>query len=457
MENKVKHESSFKEYLKSVVNLNQTRIDKATTSTVAIVNYIKQCNEFKDIFINDSAQGSYGHRTIIKPVAGKEFDADIVVFIKEQNTWAPKDYINNLKNALAQSLTYKDMLKDGNRCVCINYAGDFHIDIVPCVVKEIAIGDNINQYFVCNKRDNTFEQTDPEAYKNWIRDKNKITKNNQLIKSIRLFKYLRDIKTTFSCKSILLTTLIAGRIHDYENTSMYFCDIATSLRTIITRLDDYLSTYNEIPIIRNPVQADEDFNRHWDQKKFDNFKNFISKYRDWIEDAYNESDREKSIDKWRKVFGDKFYSTTGKRAKTESYAQLLSEASLDSYPIPIHCRPHHWNEADHVEDIEINVLYRPKRSTVNFSKASLISIFPKLHELRFEITDSVPDSCDIYWQVTNVGEEAKIKNQLRGGFEIGGRVKEETTSYKGNHFVEAFIVRDNLLIARSGKRIIPII
>jgi hypothetical protein len=54
------------------------------------------------------------------------------------------------------------------------------------------------------------------------------------------------------------------------------------------------------------------------------------------------------------------------------------------------------------------------------------------------------------------GEEASRLGQLRGGFEIGGKIKEETTSYKGNHFVEAFVVKDEVLLARSGKLVVPI-
>ncbi|WP_413472130.1 SMODS domain-containing nucleotidyltransferase [Shewanella baltica] len=452
----MKHEKIFRNFLCSVVNLNQTRVDKLTSSSESVVDFIKNSNEFKNIFISDSAQGSYGHRTIIKPLSGNEFDADVIIFLKEQEGWEAKDYINNIKAALQQSSTYKDMLKSGNRCVCINYSGDFHIDIVPCVVKELAVGKDVKQYYICNKRENEFEQTDPEAYKTWVKSKNQFTKNNQLIKCIRLFKYLRDIKTTFSCKSILLTTLIAEQVHEYELTSTHFTDIATTLRTIVTRLDEYLQAHEEMPKIQNPVQREENFNRHWDQQKFDNFKLFISKYRGWIEDAYDEQNREISIEKWRKVFGQKFHSTTGISSKVKNYNQVLEEASLESFPIPEHCKPHPWEEADVLENIELIVLHRPSLLIGNFTKALQNLTFPKEQSLRFEVVDSVPDDCSIYWQITNIGEEATLRGQLRGGFEVGSRVKEETTSYKGNHFVEAFIVQDNTLIARSGKRVIPI-
>ncbi|ELV8750301.1 nucleotidyltransferase [Vibrio vulnificus] len=452
----MKHDKIFKDFLNDVVNLNQTRINKLTASSGSVIEFIKNHDEFKNIFIEDSAQGSYGHRTIIKPLAGKEFDADIVIFLKEQEGWEPKDYVNKMKSALESNATYKKMLKQGNRCVCIDYAGDFHIDIVPCVVKTLDVGCNLKQYFVCNRNENKLEQTDPDAYKAWVKDKNKTTKNNQLIKCIRLFKYLRDIKTTFSCKSILMTTLIANQIRSFDTASAYYPDIATSLRTVIGRLDDYLQLNSDMPIIENPVQQGENFNRHWDQNKFENFQRFISKYRGWIEDAYDETDREESIKKWRKVFGSKFHSTTGKATKAENYSEVLREASLESFPIPAHCLSHRWTEAKKVESIEIDVLHKPRLSVASFSKAMQHLTFPKEQSLRFEVMDSVPEGSEIYWQITNTGDEATRMSQLRGGFELGTKVKEETTSYKGNHFVEAFVVKDQILIARSGKRVIPI-
>lgn len=60
------------------------------------------------------------------------------------------------------------------------------------------------------------------------------------------------------------------------------------------------------------------------------------------------------------------------------------------------------------------------------------------------------------WQITNTGTEAASHNQLRGGFELGEQVHEESTSYKGDHFVEAFVVHDDVLLARSEKMIISI-
>ena len=61
-----------------------------------------------------------------------------------------------------------------------------------------------------------------------------------------------------------------------------------------------------MPTVTNPALPAEDFNRHWDQAKYENFREKIHQYREWIDDAYNEPDRDQSIAKWQRVFGDEF-------------------------------------------------------------------------------------------------------------------------------------------------------
>ena len=311
-------------------------------------------------------------------------------------------------------------------------------------------------YHYSNRSTNKYEATDPDAYKAWIADKNKTTRNNNLIKSIRLFKYLRDIKCTFSCKSILLTTLLGSQVIDsYDLFSNDFKDLPTSFKTLINRLNHDLKTYSSMPEIENPVQSGEYFTRHWDETKFQNFKKFVSKYADWVNDAYDETDKDASIEKWRKIFGNQFFSVKTTQA---SKADSLSLEVLDErfVSIPSHYRPHPWKSNGSEVTLDVDVKYKQNFSQHFVNKLRFGSLIPKQHNLRFEIMSNVDDLHEIYWQVTNTGAEAAANNQLRGNFELGERVREESTSYKGDHFVEAFVVHENVLLARSEKIIISI-
>ena len=86
----------------------------------------------------------------------------------------------------------------------IDYAGDFHLDVVP----RVTFG---GRHYVCNLIDNKFEETDGIGYRDWFNEQNRITGGN-LKRVVRLLKYLRDHKNNYSAKSILLTTLAGNTI-----------------------------------------------------------------------------------------------------------------------------------------------------------------------------------------------------------------------------------------------------
>ena len=65
----------------------------------------------------------------------------------------------------------------------MDYAGDFHLDVVPRVTIK-------GKHYVCNRMDNKFEETDGNGYRDWFNEKNRITKGN-LKRVVRLLKHLR--------------------------------------------------------------------------------------------------------------------------------------------------------------------------------------------------------------------------------------------------------------------------
>jgi len=258
-----------------------------------------------------------------------------------------------------------------------------------------------------------------------------------------------------------LTTLLSNSVQDiFDTLSDDFKDLPTSFKTLIDRLDYYLQANATMPQIENPVQPSETFTRHWDELKYQNFRSFIHKYKGWVDDAFDESDRELSIEKWRKIFGENFHAVVMKSEssisnESNSLDSLLNE-SITHISIPSHCIPHDWIEVDPVQDITVNVHYKDQTRTQFINKLIFGSTLPKKYNVKFEIANSLPVDSKIYWQVTNTGSEASLAKQLRGTFIEGEAIREESTSYKGNHFVEAFVVKSGYLLARSGKVIISI-
>ena len=309
----------FNDFLNEEVNLNQSRIDTLENRVAAVTSFISGNSFFQKYFITAIPQGSYSHRTIIKPTRKKAiFDADVVVYLKPIKGWAAQDYIQQMYELFRSSSLYKNKVSRQTRCVKLNYTGEFHIDIVPCV-RHKSFWDGEQEY-VCNRLVNELEPCSSVEYSDWVKDKNRVVGNNNLIKAIRLSKFLRDHKQTFSVKSILLTTLIASRVGFFDTLigSNDFKDLPTTFKSLFNRLNHWLEDYDSMPVIYNPVSEDEDFNRHWDECKFQNFKSQVCKYNDWINDAYDEKDKITSIIKWQKIFGEKFGKSSLVKLKSAS-------------------------------------------------------------------------------------------------------------------------------------------
>ena len=163
-----------------------------------------------------------------------------------------------------------DKLRLKTRCVTVDYAGDFHLDVVPRVT-------NNGKHYVCNRTDNKFEETDGIGYRDWFNEKNRITGGN-LKRVVRLLKHLRDHKNSFTAKSILLTTLAGNTIKSSDEGTAAVSTVADTLETVLSRMNDYLQQHPNMPEIKNPVLPAEDFNRHWDQRRYSNFRNRVQSY-----------------------------------------------------------------------------------------------------------------------------------------------------------------------------------
>jgi uncharacterized CHY-type Zn-finger protein len=460
----------FDDFLKDTVNLNQSRIEQLEKRVETISSFLCK-NDYAPRIWRFTAQGSWAHKSIIKPPKNKDFDADLLAIIGEVEGWRAKDYINELYYVFRNNQIYADKVSRGTRCVVLNYKGDFHLDVVPCI--QIIEGES-KRFWVCNRCEDEFEETASESYTAWLAEKNLLTGRNQLQKVIRLLKYLRDIKGTFSAKSILLTTLVGMQIDDEVSSSNYFSDLPTSLKNIVNWLDNFLQARPSMPVIENPVLSGEHFNRHWNQEKYENFRSKIHQYRDWIDDAYAEPDRDESIGKWRRVFGDDF--AKGEvlvKAASFSASVLHRDASSVELVAAIRtvgksilaCIPKYL---PHIEKVpwQSNVYQLPvsvqageyTRENGEFIRElESGTVMQKHRSIRFEahLFLGLPRDFFVKWRVVNTGEEAARANRLRGTFygEGDGKMHWESTLYTGVHWVEAFVVnrRDNKCVGQSQR------
>jgi hypothetical protein len=471
----------FNTFLDDVVNLNATRIGLLENSIIAVKSAIST-SDWKAEVLSFAPQGSWAHKTIIKPVENKAFDADLLVFVKEVNGWTAKDYITNLRAVFSGHPTYKDKVRRYSHCITIEYAGERKIDIAPCIVNR----GGFTRFEVCNFDSDAFERSEPAAYTAWLIERNTWLGADVLRKVSRLLKFLRDIKTTFTCPSVLLTTIIGDRINWADSSnSTDFADVPTALRTIVGRMDDWLQANVSKPVVTNPKLTSEVLSDLWDDSQYTNFREMIHTYRTWIDDAYSEADRDESIGKWRRVFGEEFAESvaTEKAARVSDAAQGLVEAAVSSIyaakadlvtlftrygsralPLGFDRLPHkqrpRWRSATG-SPITVNISATSHNARNGPALQQLRSGYgplPKRSWIRFIACTGVGTpfgyEFEVHWRVTNTDEEASRAKCLRGGFDVSNEpsARWESLQYRGVHTVEAFIVRkrDKALVAQSA-------
>jgi len=468
----------FDDFLRDEVNLNKTRVETLEKSVDAIEDFIDG-SSWAPTIQEWRTQGSWAHKTIIKPTDGGEFDADLLVFVTEVTGWTPADYINTLYQAFRASTVYEQKVRRWSHCVTITYANESKIDIAPCIVNR----GGYPGYEVCNRDAGLFERSEPIQYTDWLIAQNSYSGSNSFRKVTRIIKYLRDIKTTFTCPSVLLTTLLGNLISPADIDSDEFADTPTALKTMFGRLDAWLSLRPTKPRVANPFLLTEDFASSLDDDQYANLRTMIAKYRGWIDDAYDEADRNESIAKWQRVLGESFASGVAvEAAKSVSSTAIakIRETMADAYRfgndlvslvknLGASALPPGFNRLPH--------MHRPRWSvaagtsfTVNvratlwasreFGQIGSIQSLQALSSgrgLRFEAVNNVgiPFGSDyvIQWRVSNTDQQAYDRNALRGGFYRSDRpgVRWEELAYRGVHLVEAFLIRarDDTLCGQS--------
>jgi|SRR5918999_941690 hypothetical protein len=295
----------FNVLLKDTVNISQWKLDLLNDRVEAVYKALRADDQIGSLITGKTPQGSWAHRTIINPVGDNEFDADFMLDMSENPDWAesPKTYIDQVYAALHRHNTYGNMPHSRKcRCVRLVYANSMHIDIVPHL--NLADGREV----IVNRDDDEWEKTNTQGFTDWMKNKDAIARGN-LRKVIRLMKYLRDHKNSFTgTRSILLTTLLGEQVMELRTLldPGYYSNVPTTLLHVVKDLDAWLQTRPTKPSIADPSGSGVTFDHRWDQSTYSYFRDRIHAHAAQIENAYEEEDKDRSVQLWQAIFGDGF-------------------------------------------------------------------------------------------------------------------------------------------------------
>ncbi|MCK0201034.1 nucleotide-binding domain-containing protein [Ornithobacterium rhinotracheale] len=373
--------------------------------------------------------GSYGRFTGIKSIS----DLDML-YIMPESKWESYDKKNGQKKLLndtrdAIKTTYPQSIIKVDRCVVKVEYTDSHIDIQPVFEndEDFKYPDTYNE--------GSWKITKPKkeilAMKDFTENKNKNLRN--LCRMARAWKNKQGVQIG----GLLIDTLVYNFLKQTSNFD-----------------DKSFGSYDEMSrdffdYLRKQPKDQKEYSALGSNQRVKVKRSFTHK----AKKAYNlavkaieETDEKKQHEKWRDLFGRNFpkYQNEEVEAKaTNTEFENTEEYIEDRYKIEI--------QYELKIDCEV--------SQNGFRIAFLSDLLSKKQplftnkKLRFFIKNienlDVPLPYDIKWKVRNRGTEAIKRNCIRGQIEHGEKsgVKIENTNFKGEHFVECYIIKDNTVVA----------
>jgi hypothetical protein len=282
LNNKLAQMDDLLDRMAEEIQLDKTRYQRMLEHYEAVKNWIESDEKFFKPFKYDVyPHGSVRILTTVKPFGREEFDLDIAIHLMANwRIHTPQKIYNELKRRLAEHSTYKGMMELKNRCIRLNYAGDFHMDILPGVQENEL---DINKLMVPDRKLGIWVSSNPRGYANWFLGKANMVKESLLEKALRaeklpvddfnnkkplqravqLIKRYRDIyfqkDDRYRTSSIVLTT-IAGLYYQGEES------IFDTVEAIIMRLQQETALSSKRIKVLNPVNPQEDFTDKWEEE-----------------------------------------------------------------------------------------------------------------------------------------------------------------------------------------------
>lgn len=421
----------FDRFLDEVVNLSPGRLNTLKNRVEVIDRVLRNVEDEKLVVVEARPQGSAAQGTIINPRdMQRGFDADVLVEC-EDNLEGPRELLKRVERVVRGSARHADMVRRGTRCVTLDYAGEFHLDLVPCVRRYGALN-------IANRQTNRWETTDPDGFNDWLATRDEIA-NGHLIHTIRLLKYLRDYKRRPKIKSVILTVLL-GRLVESRPTAD-FEDLPTTFVLLLEDLHRDARAHTGAPYLTEPTCSAV---LRLDDTDWAAFTNQVGSLARRAREAYDCERQDGTLARWRELFGDRFPSPTPEKRIVEAALAPGEQDLFRDFGIPTHI----------TERVQMRGKVLPKPGF----RHGWIDELGRLgfdRTLRFDvISTTVDEPYTVYWKVKNTGEEARNARQLRGEITRDpGRPasKRESTRFRGDHWVEVYIVKDDVCVARARQ------
>ena len=429
--------NDFEEFIE---NIAPDQLDAMNTSVKEIAKKLN--NHYYNLKSDDTSHmyvvGSVGRGTSIKGASDLDiiFDLPTEKFTQYdnygENSNGQSALIQEVKNVLLERYPNTDISGDG-QVVVIAFA-KYTVELVPGF----------------KQSDNSFKYPDTNAGGTWKitnplpeieESKNAAAESNNVF--IHICNMLREWKNNIGFKfgGLLIDTLTYNFLN--SNTSYKSATFSDYL-DIVKDIFSYLKGLNKEQSYWFALGSNQHVYNSSNGNFIDKAKDAFEKLETLLDDNCNAILIE--------IFGNKFPKTTS--SETTDYALMEKQTerfiyqlfSVDiRYSLQIDC------------DVKSKIKAGNRTTDFSQSLRYMLSNRFALHtgkDLVFKIIKcDVPggaESCDIYWKIKNNGQEAYDRDCFRGQIEKTNCTKHfERTDFKGNHYVECFLVKNGICVAKD--------
>lgn len=262
---------------------------------------------YKEIHQDTYLSGSYARNTALRPRISdgtlRRPDVDIIVITNHTQYDRPTDVIAKLRRAVKQ-LGYEE-IDSNRRSICVKLGG-VEMDVVPIIENPSQAGG----WLIADKSDERWLETNPMGHNDWARAVNKKA-NGNFKPLVKLLKWWRreNLPHLKRPKGFILEAMVAD-LMDYNENS--FEELFAKLLERIASEYKWLAATDQVPHLADPsVEGNNVFSR----VKPEEFKRFYDLAADHalrVRRAQRETDPDKALVIWQRVFGDRFRKSAPK-------------------------------------------------------------------------------------------------------------------------------------------------
>lgn len=423
---------TFKAFIENLKIQNKAEISNRYKNITKILN--KNYWDSESDVLHSLQVGSYGRGTAINGISDLDMvfilPLDVYKKFNAYETNGQSALLQEVKNIIKKTYSTTDVGGDG-QIVAIKF-NNHTIEVLPCFEY-----DDGSFKHADSNNGGSWKDTNPRAE---IKEINSLdSKSNCNLKS--LCKMIRAWKNNVGVgiSGILIDTLCYNFFNnntDYNDKGYLYYDF------IVRDFFLYLSEQNK----------DQAF---WyapgSNQKVYKKDNFVAKakkaYKNCLNAIENEK-KKKSYKIWKKIFGTPF-PTARSMGETEAAKAIVfkdTEEFIENY-FPVDIK--NW------VTIDCNVSQPGFRDRLLSSilKENAIK-FPLKRNKKLEfrlIETSVREPYDVRWKVRNIGEIAERRDIIRGQIikDDGYRKRKESSDFHGPHYVECYIIKDGVCVARE--------